>query len=77
MALLSKPTALTLELMLDTRLQRVQQAMETAFAALTTLKRVAEEVESDWASSPLPGRRIEDMGKLFARWMRIYMLNPR
>ncbi|KAM6503399.1 hypothetical protein JOM56_000342 [Amanita muscaria] len=61
-ALLSKLTALTLEVMLDTtRSQRMHQAMETAIAALSAFKQMAETIESDWNSSSLVGRNVDDI----------------
>ena len=62
MASLSKLTALTLELALDTRSRRIQQAMAMAMGTLSTFRQMAHTIEADWSSSFLPGKKEEDIG---------------
>ncbi len=63
-ASLSKLTALTLELVLDTRSRRIQQAMATAMGTLSTFRQMARTIEANWSSSLLPGKKEEDIGML-------------
>ena len=61
-ASLSKLTALTLELALDTRSRRIQQAMATAMGTLSTFRQMARTIEAEWSSSLFPGKKEEDIG---------------
>ncbi|KAF8629292.1 hypothetical protein AX15_003525 [Amanita polypyramis BW_CC] len=61
LALLSKLTALTLELSLDTRSQRIQQAMETSVRTLSAFEQMARVIEANWNSGPLLGRKDGDI----------------
>ncbi|KAF8630899.1 hypothetical protein AX17_005257 [Amanita inopinata Kibby_2008] len=60
-ALLSKLTALSLGSLLDSHSRRVQEAMKIALETLSSIRSMAETIESDWLSSPLFGRKDEDI----------------
>ncbi|PFH53347.1 hypothetical protein AMATHDRAFT_1408 [Amanita thiersii Skay4041] len=60
-ASLSKLMALALELMLDSRPHLIPQAIDAAIEVLSSYRQVSKNLESNWNTCPLLGRRDEEI----------------